>query len=145
MNGLVEYDSGLQVIGFPDSLGIFQEAYCRKVLWVGMCKYVFADSFFKCSMTHSIGKFINGVSEVNVWIFNDIIKYVKKKSHRLKRCHKCEPGSEGSFHHNCLQICKILLDEGEQQECKQNDKTVRYDYSLHLHQIVKLTPQDIKI
>lgn len=29
-------------------------------------------------MTHSIGKFINRVSELYVWIFNIIIKYVKK-------------------------------------------------------------------
>lgn len=29
-------------------------------------------------MTHSIGKFINGVSELYVWIFNVNIKYVKK-------------------------------------------------------------------
>lgn len=29
-------------------------------------------------MTHSIGKFINGVTELYVWIFNIIIKYVKK-------------------------------------------------------------------
>lgn len=74
-----------------------------------------------------------------------ILSNMWKKSHRLKRCHKCELGSEGSVHHNCLQICKILLDEGEQQEFKQSDKSLRYDYSLHLHQIVKLIPQVIKI
>lgn len=74
-----------------------------------------------------------------------ILSNMWKKSHRLKRSYKCEPGSEGSFHHNCLQICEILLDEGEQQECNQSDKNLRYDYSLHLHQIVKLIPQVIKI
>lgn len=93
-------------------------------------------------MTHSIGKFISGVKYMSE-ILNVIIKYVKK-SYKLKRCHKCEPGSKGSFHHSCPQIRKMILHEGE-QECKHSDKIVRYDYSLHLHQIVKLIPPVIKI
>lgn len=71
--------------------------------------------FANIILTHSIGKFISGVKYMSEF-FNVIIKYVKK-SYKLKRCHKCEPGSKGSFHHSCPQTRKMILHEGEQQEC----------------------------
>ena len=44
-----------------------------------------------------------------------------------------------------LQRCKTSLNEGEQQDCKHSDKTLRYNFSLKLDQIVKLIHRDKNI